>query len=311
MRCPKCNTELEPGSLYCRKCGQEVQIVPDYDPLDDLVIGEDGDSDSIKEDEKTQKKEPKPEPKPEQKKSGDEISTEGKKGVAAHKGLWLLCGILLCFLIFLASYFSIIRENSFSYQMRKGIAFVEQEEYEEALSYLKHAEELQEDSGVYDLRPQRYLAKAYAGIGAGELAVDCMKRAIRLEDAWHQDAGELETLYLEMMDILNQTHQTAQIEKIIKSCNYEEIRKELEQYLVEKPVCNVPEGVYHQAISLELKAEYGEIYYTLDGTEPTTESIHYDGPIRIGTEETLLTAVAINEKGMISEKLVLVYKLEP
>ena len=39
MRCPNCNTELEPGSLFCRICGREVQIVPDYDPLDDLVVG--------------------------------------------------------------------------------------------------------------------------------------------------------------------------------------------------------------------------------------------------------------------------------
>lgn len=296
MRCPNCNTELEPGSLYCRKCGQEVQMVPDYDPLDDLVIGGQSTPDPVKEEETIEKKEEK---------------QEQKADFVFHKGFWMICGILLCFLIFLGFYFSIIRENSFAYQMRKGIAFVEQEEYEEALSYLKHAEELQEDAGVYDIRPQRYLAKAYAGIGAGELAVDSMRRAIRMEDAWHQDSKDLEMLYLEMMDILNETHQTSQVERIIKSCNYEEIRKELEDYLVEKPVCSIPEGVYHQALNLELRAEYGEIYYTLDGTEPTKESIHYDGPIRIGTEETLLTAVAINEKGMISEKLVLVYKLEP
>ena len=64
-------------------------------------------------------------------------------------------------------------------------------------------------------------------------------------------------------------------------------------------------------MSLELFAEYGDIYYTLDGTDPTAESTRYEKAIRIASEETLLTAVAINEKGMISEKLVLVYKLKP
>ena len=37
MRCPKCNTELAPGNVFCPKCGHEVQMVPDYDPLDEML----------------------------------------------------------------------------------------------------------------------------------------------------------------------------------------------------------------------------------------------------------------------------------
>ena len=40
MRCPNCGAELEAGSIYCPVCMQELQIVPDYDPLEELVIGE-------------------------------------------------------------------------------------------------------------------------------------------------------------------------------------------------------------------------------------------------------------------------------
>ena len=40
MRCPKCGAELEAGSIYCNVCLQELQIVPDYDPLDEMVIGQ-------------------------------------------------------------------------------------------------------------------------------------------------------------------------------------------------------------------------------------------------------------------------------
>ena len=40
MKCPKCGRELKTGQLYCENCGQEIQIVPDYDPLDELLIGQ-------------------------------------------------------------------------------------------------------------------------------------------------------------------------------------------------------------------------------------------------------------------------------
>lgn len=39
MKCPNCGNELEPGKIYCDHCGHEIQIVPDYDPLDELLIG--------------------------------------------------------------------------------------------------------------------------------------------------------------------------------------------------------------------------------------------------------------------------------
>ena len=31
MKCPKCGNELEEGKLLCEKCGEEIQIVPDFE----------------------------------------------------------------------------------------------------------------------------------------------------------------------------------------------------------------------------------------------------------------------------------------
>ena len=44
---------------------------------------------------------------------------------------------------------------------------------------------------------------------------------------------------------------------------------------------------------------------------PTADSTRYEKPIELRDEgETLLSAVAVNKKGMVSEPLVLVYKLD-
>ncbi len=37
MKCRYCGYEIPDGILYCGKCGREVQIVPDYNPLEDML----------------------------------------------------------------------------------------------------------------------------------------------------------------------------------------------------------------------------------------------------------------------------------
>lgn len=37
MRCRYCGAEIPGGVMYCKECGGEVQIVPDYNPLEDML----------------------------------------------------------------------------------------------------------------------------------------------------------------------------------------------------------------------------------------------------------------------------------
>ncbi len=307
MRCPNCGEELDPGNVFCKKCGQEMQMVPDYDPLDELTIGDDSQT----------KIEDQIEDKKEEEEKGSSQKEEAKKQysiwrrIGRYWRIWLMLGgILICFVIFLYFYFSFRRENDFNYQLKTGIELMEEERYEEALSYLKHAQSLQSNTEGADTKPLRCQAEIYVATGAKELAVECMKDAILIEAAARGENYELLELYQELMDILNETNQTGQIEEVIKGCEYEKIRENLLPYRIEKPVCDIPEGTYSYYLSLELTAPYGMIYYTLDGTAPTADSTLYEGKIGLMSGETLLRAVAINKKGMVSDELVLVYKLE-
>lgn len=53
----------------------------------------------------------------------------------------------------------------------------------------------------------------------------------------------------------------------------------------DKLMFSVPGGFYDSAVSVELLAEENsKIYYTLDGTDPTEESVLYEGPIKISNK---------------------------
>ncbi len=300
MRCPYCSAELEVGSIYCKVCGKELQIVPDYDPLDELVI--ESTTSPVKKNEKVNIQ-------PSEKTVPEKTATKRRGLSSVPKFVWLLGLIFLGFLTFLLSYFSMSREHNYAYQLRKGQELMEDEAYEEAISYLKQAYSLQGRMEGSDVTPLRLLAEAYSKTGDAEMASACMEDAIKIEEAARGDHYALEALYLQYMELLNETRQTQKVAEVIEACAYEEIQKALRPYQIEKPFCDLPEGEYGYYITLELSAPYGSIYYTLDGTEPTEESERYETPIRLEEGETLLSAVAVNKKGMVSDKLVLVYKL--
>lgn len=309
MKCPNCGAELEQGKIYCEHCGHEIQIVPDYDPLvDEVLIGrEDG---TEKTSEQQEAKEAEPEKS--EKKPGQIREKHRKKGLRGwQKCALILAGVLVCVGVSYMSYSSMTSDNSYAYQLRKGKRYEKKQEYEKAILYLRRAEELQRDMGGTDTEPLCLLAETYAKVGAKEQALFYMREAISLEEETRGDTDHLRDLYLELMNVLNETGRTGEIEAVIANCPYESIRKELLPYRVTKPSCDTPEGTYGYYLRLNLTAEYGSIYYTLDGTVPTEESTRYEEPIELNEEgEVLLCAVAVNKKGMRSEPLVLVYKLD-
>lgn len=63
--------------------------------------------------------------------------------------------------------------------------------------------------------------------------------------------------------------------------NADEIEPEEYHMVLDEPAFSVDGGWYEEPISVELSSETGEIYYTLDGSEPDENAILYDGPITV------------------------------
>ncbi|MDS0524841.1 chitobiase/beta-hexosaminidase C-terminal domain-containing protein [Clostridium sp. SHJSY1] len=77
-----------------------------------------------------------------------------------------------------------------------------------------------------------------------------------------------------------------------------------------KPVASIPSGTYSvaQTVMLSDKTEGVSIYYTLDGTVPSSKSKLYSEPITISST-TKLKAIAIDASGNSSEVLSVSYKI--
>lgn len=90
----------------------------------------------------------------------------------------------------------------------------------------------------------------------------------------------------------------------------------VQSYTVSKPVPDMPKaslqsGTYDSVRTVSLRAGSDTvIYYTIDGTQPTTESKQYnpDEPIQLRIGKTVIRAIAVNIEGKKSNELNIEYE---
>lgn len=84
------------------------------------------------------------------------------------------------------------------------------------------------------------------------------------------------------------------------------IKAELDARRPAAPAPDLEPGFYSRHISVSLHSG-GTIYYTTDGTYPTTSGPVYSGAIELPTGETTIYAIAVDEGGLVSPLTVLSY----
>lgn len=289
MNCPNCGAEIEKGSLYCTACGEDIHIVPDFEPEVEQSMRDTMDQivEELQYAENTE----------------EEISkkTSGKKHIILISGLLCLFILILTGIIFSIGYH---REHSADYQLSKAIECVKAQNYDEAVAYYLRCKELGNNSLEIDFA----LAECYYAmdnVGSYEEAL------LQLIHNGNLDQTQLERAYAELINSYRARNDYLTIDSLLNACDNDSIRSKYQNLQAKAPEFSYKEGYYQEIIPLKLSSNTaGTIYYTLDGTEPDTNSLIYTAPIFLDNGEYIVKAVFVNEYGLVSDVVTKKYQIE-
>ncbi len=284
MKCPNCGEEIKEGYLYCEKCGEDIHIVPDFEPELELSLIQ-----SVGEilDEEEKEREAERQRLLERKKKLQKLM---KFGVLA-----VITGVLLISCFFAVKFVKKAFSNSYEYQIENAYVCISEGKIEEALPYLKRALELNPE----DMTAKLELAEVYR-ILQGEMSyVDVLKEVAYCEVSSEQ---EVETAYRKLVSFYVSKENFETVNALLKDCSVESVLKENQKYIAKMPFYSFEEGVYEEIIPLKLSANTsGTIYYTLDGSVPDENSEKYESPIFLDTGSHTVSAVFVNNYGVASD----------
>jgi tetratricopeptide (TPR) repeat protein len=295
-------------SLYCLQCGEDIHIVPDFDPELDYQMHQvwiEALQDTTMEEETEG--------------GGEVVSITPTEVIRAEKGFIkgydkrrkrralsvVLWGIFAVFTFALGVTVVIVYQyTSFAYQVRQGSKDVEAMRYQDAIGHFNRALEL--NNGNQELRFS--LANAYLQQG-NKVEYEYQLRKI-LEDT-EASFEELELAYSKLIEIYQTRKDYQTINELIKASKSQTIQDTYQNYIANVPEFSYPEGDYREIIPLKLTAStQGTIYYTTDGSDPTTDSEVYISPIFLDHGDHTIKACFQNQYEIMSECVTRTYHIE-
>ncbi len=282
MKCEKCGANIPQGYVYCSVCGSEVQLVPDYNFLDEDLLGSIVQGE-LKEDEESKQE-------VETVISG--AKTEKRKNIYIWGGICtvILAAVLTLFVMYEAIQYK--HKNSYTYQYQQAEEFAAEGNIKEAIEYFHKALKLKpNDKAVKEQLYDLYLKE------------ENYKAASALLEEFIFD-GNVEKESLEaIIDLYAKEEEYEKILTLYEKIGSSEWRDLFADYLVERPTFSNISGTYFRPLKIEISSvkDY-DIFYTTDGSDPVSRGTLYEDSISF-TEEgtTILTAVTRNEKGIYSE----------
>lgn len=290
MVCTKCGVELKDTDLFCLKCGEEVQIVPDYNPVEEIVIqnlalAQQNEiiSQNTKETQSNTKKIDSTKVNKEEKASNIHKKKVKRKAFLTYPRFAFI--IVICILI--TFFFWNRYRNSFAYQYEKAEECLNTENYQGALEYLNKAFLINEN----DENVSYLMAKAYIGLNQIDEAISYLKVSLSLDSNNEKAAKQL-------IEIYSDFNYTDELNTFVSDIKNTQLAKKLGDFYLNRPMFNIKSGTYDKFISVELTTNTSnDIYYTVDGTKPTIQAIKYSGQIRLRGGTTIVRAVAVNKAG--------------
>lgn len=299
MKCPNCGAEMPVESLYCEQCGKDIHIVPDFEPEVELNIEQSisGIAEDIKEEQDIKEERDITDWDREDEKLS--LNSRGISGTA----VFTVLTILICLIIVVVGVF-FYRYNSVTIQTEKAKKYLEQGQYDNAITYYQHVLKLTDN----DISVRFKLAEVYF-LKNDKVEYECLLREI-VNDS-HATKEQMENAYGKLIAIYRAKEGFESINELLLACNNREAIEAYQDYMAIPPEFSIQEGFYTSIQPLKLTAYgSGNIYYTLDGSIPNEDSEQYITPIILDEGQHTVRAFFVNEYGIASEVVTKTYQIE-
>lgn len=307
MNCFNCGASVSGEHKNCPFCGQSMQIVPDYNFLDDDNINVFMEESAPSEPEKSANQEAAERIRARKKKERErekQRRLERKKQrqmILIFIAVVVVCGFL--FSAFFAVNDMIQKENekSYAYQVKQAENALKENNFDAAKEYYYKALAIEPT----DLDVRFTLAELFSERDMKEDMVAMYEDIIALDSQNY-------TAYKMLFQYYNSIGDVDAILELRKDVTDNRIMALFEDYAVENPTIYLKGGTYQGAINVMITAKLNyEIYYTVDGSDPTKNGILYNGTIHIEKSGmTTLKAVSKNTKGVFSNIIQETYYIE-
>ncbi len=336
MKCRYCKAEIPEGELYCKKCGREVQIVPDYNPLEEMLTAQiqlDGNEQESEFDQYINQKRRNNNRTGQS--AGRNTGSTGRgagrntgrsesRTTAAMTGRRMTGNTTGQMLTEKER-----RKRQSAKAARKkalrrkrrivllimaaivvlagaGFYVVYQNSYNGIMKKAQKAAQSKDYTTAEAYYKQAISkntkkADAYTGLADVYLLQDKADEGTTLfEEAVSKQSGNVE-LYKACMDFYLKSDQNMKIPELLDSVSDSMLEK-LSDYVVDEPKFSLEDSTtYDDVQKLLLTADKDIIYYTTDGTDPDLTSTKYTSEgIQISEGETTIKAIAVNKKGVPS-----------
>ena len=293
MKCPNCGSEMTEGHLYCEKCGEDIHIVPDFEP--ELERNMEQTIHTILEE------------LGEEKRDGQQKNGQAKKGRARRKKSGFRVFIVLGILLVLAAGVTAgvaYGYHSDKYQVYRAAQYVAAGKYDKAIACYNRALEL--DNGnielIFALADVYYLKN-------NKIEYEYLLREI--VKSGKATAEQLEGAYDKLIAIYRARGDYQTINDLLLGSGNESLMSTYQNYIAKAPEFSVNEGYYTSIQPLKLTAAgSGKIYYTMDGSEPTQNSLQYTAPIILENGDYVVRAYFVNDNGISSDIVSKEYHVE-
>lgn len=279
MKCTKCGKEIISGNIYCSHCGNEVQIVPDYNVMEDelfLNVMEQKNKYVNEED--------------------DDESDESSKDttVQLYQCFSVACA---CFLIMFLSGFGIralVAQTITGPGAEEGylsaMTALADKDHQSAIDCFSR--QIADDSS--DKNAYFWIAHVNEKDVDFEAQIDALETILEIEPDNIYACKQLIATYVKLSDF-------DRLLQLADSYEGKPLESLFSDYRVAAPEFDeLPENV-KLGDTLSIHAEEGlNIYYTTDGSSPIENGILYYTPIQLKEGEYHVLAAACNEQGYFS-----------